>query len=181
MAASIEQRGYRDTTVAEVVRVARTSRRTFYEQFADREACFLALFEQTTGETIARIAAAASPEQPWEAQVALAIDAYIEGVTARPALQQSFVRELPGLAREGAERQRQVIERFARTLVDLVESGRRVQPEVTVGPLPMDVAIIIVSGLRELLVVAIPAGRDLRELRDSARQVVKAIIAAVVL
>ena len=181
MAGSIEQRGYRETTVADVVRIARTSRRTFYEQFADRDECFLALFEQTTGETIARIAGAVSPDQPWETQVDRAIDAYIEGVTARPVLAQSFVRELPGLAREGAERQRQVIERYARTLVELVESGRRVQPDVMVGSLPMDVAIIIVGGLRELVVVAIQAGRDPHELRESARRVVKAIIAAVVL
>ncbi len=47
MAASIEAKGYRETTVADVVRLARTSRRTFYEHFVDRESCFLALFDAT--------------------------------------------------------------------------------------------------------------------------------------
>lgn len=177
---SIGEKGYRETTVADVVRIARTSRRTFYEHFADREACFLALFEQTTGETLERIAAAVHPEDPWEIQVDRAIDAYIEGVTAQPALQQSFVRELPGLAREGAERQREMIERFATALVVLVESGRRVQPEVMHDPLPFDVAVIIVGGLRELLIISIQRGRDPHELRDSAREVVKAIMRAIV-
>jgi hypothetical protein len=37
-----------------------------------------------------------------------------------------------------------------------------------------------VGGLRELLVISIEQGRDLRELRDSSRQVVRAILAAVV-
>jgi AcrR family transcriptional regulator len=180
IAASIEERGYRATTVADVVRLARTSRRTFYEHFADRDACFLALFTETTRQTMQHIAAAVTPDQPWEQQVDEAIDAYIASVTARPALQQSFVRELPGLGREGAEQQRLVTERFAQTLVDLVESTRHKQPGILSGPLPLDVAIIIVGGLRELLVISLQQGRDPHELRDSARQVVKAILGAIV-
>jgi AcrR family transcriptional regulator len=181
MAESIVEKGYRETTVADVVRIARTSRRTFYEHFKDREACFLALFEKTTSETIERIAQAVDPEAPWEEQVDNALDAYIEGVTAHPELQQSFVRELPGLAREGAERQRQVTERFAGALVALVESGRAMQPDVMAASLPLDVAIIIVGGLRELLIVAIQQGRDPHELRASSGEVVKAVMRAVVL
>lgn len=181
MAASIVEQGYRDTTVADVVRLARTSRRTFYEHFADRDACFLALFAQTTARTLERITAAARPDAPWEAQVDAALDAYVESVTERPALQQSFVRELPGLGRHGAEQQRLVIEGFAAALVELVAQARRAQPEVMARPLPPDVAIIVVGGLRELLVVSIERGRDLHELRASAGQVVKAIIASVVL
>src|SRR5438067_4965547 len=50
MAVSIEQKGYRDTSVADVVGIARTSRRTYYEHFKDRDACFLALFDSTSEE-----------------------------------------------------------------------------------------------------------------------------------
>ena len=181
MAAAIEERGYRETTVADVVRIARTSRRTFYEHFADRDACFLALFEQTAQRTIERVAAAVNPSEPWDEQVDCALDAYIASVTERPALQQSFVRELPGLAGEAAVHQRAMIERFGQLLVDLVESSRLGQPELRARPLPRDVAIIIVGGLRELLVISIEQGRDLHELRESSRQVVRAILAAVVL
>jgi AcrR family transcriptional regulator len=180
MAASIEAKGYRETTVADVVRIARTSRRTFYQHFADRDACFLALFEQTAQRTIELVAAAVNSAEPWDQQIDRALDAYIESVTQRPALQLSFVRELPGLAGVGAVRQRAMLERFAQMLVDLVESSRRGQPELEARPLPLDVAIIIVGGLRELLVHSIEQGRDLHELRDSSRQVVRAILAAVV-
>ncbi|MDQ6607841.1 MAG: TetR/AcrR family transcriptional regulator, partial [Actinomycetota bacterium] len=170
----------RETTVADVVRIARTSRRTFYQHFSDRDACFLALFEQTAQRTIERVAAAVDPAEPWDHQVDRALDAYIASVTERPALQQSFVRELPGLAGVGAARQRAMIERFGRLLVDLVESSRRGQPELGARPLPLDVAIFIVGGLRELLVISIEQDRDLHELRERSRQVVRAILAAVV-
>jgi AcrR family transcriptional regulator len=36
MAAAIRESGFRDSTVADVVRHARTSRRTFYEHFASK-------------------------------------------------------------------------------------------------------------------------------------------------
>lgn len=39
------RQGYRDASVARVVEQAGVSRATFYEHFADREACFLAAFE----------------------------------------------------------------------------------------------------------------------------------------
>ena len=43
LAASIAERGYRDTTVADIVRHAQTSKRTFYDEFASKEECFIEL------------------------------------------------------------------------------------------------------------------------------------------
>ena len=176
MAASIEEKGYRDTTVADVVRIARTSRRNFYEHFADREACFLALFDATNEAMMEQIAAAVHPDQPLDEQVDRAVDAYIANVTAQPALYRSFVREVPGLGQAGADRGLATLERFAGMLVGFVASGRRAQPELGLRPLAMDSAIIIVGGLRELLVIALQRGRDMSELRVSAAETIKAIL-----
>jgi AcrR family transcriptional regulator len=176
MAASIEEKGYRDTTVADVVRIARTSRRNFYEHFADREACFLALFDATNDAMMEQIADAVHSDRPLDEQVDRAVDAYIANVSAQPALYRSFVRELPGLGQTGADRGQATLERFAGMLVGFVESGRRAQPELGLRPLAMDTAIIIVGGLRELLVIALQRGRDMHELRASAGETIKAIL-----
>ncbi len=181
MSASIREKGFRETTVADVVRIARTSRRTFYEHFEDREACFLALFDATNDAMMEQIAAAVKPEAPLEEQVDSALDAYIDHVTAQPALYRSFVRELPGLGQEGADRQLAVIERFARLLVELVDSSRREQPEIGARPMTLDTAIMIVGGLRELAVISLQQGRDVRDLRATAATTVKAILHAVLL
>jgi AcrR family transcriptional regulator len=181
MATSIEAKGYRETTVADVVRIARTSRRTFYEHFEDRAACFLALFDAVNDESMEQIASAVEPDLPLDVQVDRALDAYIDSITAHPALYRSFVRELPGLGQAGADRQIAVIERFAQLLIDLVEFGRREQPQLGAKPLTMDTAIMIVGGLRELAVIALQQGRDIRELRASAGQTVKAILAGTLL
>jgi AcrR family transcriptional regulator len=181
MAASIREKGYRDTTVADVVRLARTSRRNFYEHFDDREACFLALFDATNAVMMEQIAAAVDPEASLNAQVDAAVDAYIDNVCEQPALYASFVRELPGLGQAGAERGLVMLERFAALLVTLVDSARAAQPELAVRPLTMDTAIIIVGGLRELAVISLQRDRDVRELRASAGATVKAILAGTLL
>ncbi len=181
MASSVQKKGFRETTVADVVRIARTSRRTFYEHFEDREACFLALFDATNDAMMEQIAAAVNPEAPLEEQVDAALDAYIDHVTAQPGLYRSYVRELPGLGQKGADRQLAVIERFARLLVELVESGRREQPEIGARPLTLDTAIMIVGGLRELAVISLQQGRDVRDLRATAGMTVKAILAGTLL
>jgi len=181
MAASIEEKGFRNTAVADVVRIARTSRRTFYEHFSDREDCFLALFEATTAGMMGVIASALQPESPWEEQVEMAVGGYFDGVAARPALFRSFVRELPALGQAGSDRQRAVTERFADTLVALAEADVHAKGPGTPEPLSRDAAIIIVGGLRELTVSALEQRRDIDELRARAAQIVKAIVAAAAL
>ena len=181
MADSIQAKGYRETFVGDVVRIARTSRRSFYENFADREACFLALFEWAQGEVMERVAAAVTPESPWNRQVDDALAAWLQTLSERPQLWWSFTRELPALGHAGAERQHAAILRFAELLVNLVEAGRRSQPRLGAQPLTLDEAIIIVGGLRELVISASEQGRDVRELRPVAARAVNAILGATVL
>jgi AcrR family transcriptional regulator len=176
MATSIEERGYRDTTVADVVRLARTSRRNFYEHFDDRDGCFLALFDATNQAMLEEIDAAVASNRPLDDQVDAAVDAYISNVAAHPALYSSFVRELPGLGEQGAVRGQATIERFAGMLVGLVDRAREAQPGLVARPLDPDTAIIIIGGMRELLVLSLQQGRDLRELRSNVGRTIKAIL-----
>ncbi len=178
MAASVEEKGYQDTTVADIVRIAQTSRRTFYEHFEDRAACFLALFDATNDEVIAALAEAVDPADDWERQVDQALGAYLGAVAASPALYRSFVRELPALGERGAAHQLAAIERFARQLVGLVELGRREQPSIGAGPLTFDTAVMIVGGIRELMVIAAQQGRNLDEVRPAIVEAVNAIVGA---
>ena len=64
MAAAIRECGYRDTTVADVVRHARTSRRTFYEHFPSKQACFIALLREANAAMVRQIAAAVDRRAP---------------------------------------------------------------------------------------------------------------------
>jgi AcrR family transcriptional regulator len=181
MARSIEEQGYRQTTVADVVRLARTSRRSFYEHFADRDDCFLALFDATNAFVMGRIEESVDSSRPWEEQIDNALTVYLDSITWRPALSQSFAHELAALGEAGATRQRAAVEHFAELLVRLVESGRRERPELVTHPLTMDMATLIVGGLREMVIAAIEQRRDVHELHSLAGKAINAIFTATVL
>ena len=127
------------------------------------------------------IASAVRADASLDEQVDAAIGSFLDSVAARPKLFRSFTWELPALGRAGAERQRAVVERFAALLIEFVESGRREHAELDARPLSRDAALVIVAGLRELTVNAFEERRDVRELRATAVDVVKAVLAAAVL
>jgi AcrR family transcriptional regulator len=181
MEQAIEEKGYRQTTVADVVRIARTSRRSFYEHFADRDACFLALFDANNDAIMQEIAASVSPELPWDEQINRSLAIYLDLIAGRPGLSKSFAHELAALGEAGAERERASHEHFAELLVTLVESGRRERRERANHPFTMDMASMIVGGLHELTINAIQHGRDVHELQPLAAKAISAILNATVL
>jgi AcrR family transcriptional regulator len=181
MAQAIEENGYRRTTVADVVRIARTSRRGFYEQFADRDACFLALFDATNDVLMEELAASLDSELSWEEQINRSLSTYLDAIAATPGLSKSFAYELAALGEAGAARERAVHEHFAELLVALVDSGRRERHEPATPPLTMDMATMIVGGLHALVITAIQRGRDVHELHPLAAKAIEAILNATVL
>ena len=162
--------------------IARTSRRTFYEHFEDREACFLALFDAVNDETMDRIAAAVTPGgADGRAGRPRARGLHRQRYLAPGALPELRPRASRRSGEPGSDRGLAVVERFARLLIGLVESGRAAQPELEARPLSMDAAVMIVGGLRELAVISLQQGRDLRELPASAGAMVKAILSGALL
>ncbi len=61
--------GYEKMSVARVTARAGVSRRTFYDLFVDREACFLAAFTETAERTRTLACEAAGPERDWRSGV----------------------------------------------------------------------------------------------------------------
>jgi AcrR family transcriptional regulator len=76
--------GCAHTSIEAIVKAAGVSSVTFYEHFADKEACFLAAFERAVGETQARLAAAAAPELSWPERFCTALRALLAAVAADP-------------------------------------------------------------------------------------------------
>jgi AcrR family transcriptional regulator len=168
-----EHDGFRAVTVAEVVARARTSRRTFYQHFDDREACFLALFDVVSERLLTLIAEAATGEGPFGERVDRAMAAYLGALAAEPVLARTCIEEAGSLGPDGAARVRAMNERWARHIMRLVEEAREHEPELR--PLPVEVATIITGGFRDLVLEALAQGRDLTELQDVAGDVFRRI------
>ena len=109
---SIAEDGYPKTTIADIVRRARTSRRTFYEHFASKDECFVALLAEANATQIRQITAAVDPTAAWDTQVRQAIEAWIASVDSRPALMLSWIRDVPALGLTARVLQRDAMENF---------------------------------------------------------------------
>jgi AcrR family transcriptional regulator len=162
--------------VAEVVKHARTSRRTFYQHFADRDACFLALFDVVSGDLLDTIADAATGDAPFAERLDRAVAAYLGAVAAEPVLTRACIQETPALGPDGLDRVRALHERWARQIVLLVEEASEHDPSLR--PLPLEIATIITGGFRDLVILALDQGRDLTELQDVAIDVLRRITVA---
>ncbi len=163
---SIGERGYRDTTVADIVRHARTSKRTFYGQFSSKEECFIELLRTNNEETIAAIRSAVDPEASWREQIRQAVEAYVETIKSRPAIALSWIRELPALGPGVRPVQRQGMERMTTMLMDLSANPgfRRAQ----LPPLTHPMAVVLFGGLRELTALTVEDGVDPEDIVEPA-------------
>ncbi|MCW2997474.1 MAG: TetR/AcrR family transcriptional regulator [Solirubrobacterales bacterium] len=176
MADAIREDGLQATTVAGVVRRARTSRRTFYQHFDDLDGCYLALFDAFNEHLLNAILEAATGEGPWPDRIDRTLGAYLGTLAAEPELTRSYVQDAGSLGEAGALHVRRIIEQFARELSRLVEEASGHDPSLR--PLPYDAAIVLVGGLRYLVIVAIADGRDLAELAGICGDLVRRLTLA---
>ena len=166
LATSIGERGYRDTTVADIVRHARTSKRTFYEQFASKEECLIDLLRTNNEDLIASIRAAVDPDASWQDQIRQAVDAYVDHIESRPAITLSWIREAPALGAVARPLHRLAMQHLTDMLVDLTDSPgfRRAQ----LPPVSRPLALILLGGLRELTALLVEDDRDVRDIVEPA-------------
>lgn len=83
--AAVGARGYAATSVAELGRLAGVSKRTFYEQFANKEACLLATYDAITDCALSRVAAARDAGRDAEAGLRGAVEAFVLAAAEHPA------------------------------------------------------------------------------------------------
>jgi AcrR family transcriptional regulator len=174
LAASIGERGYRETTVADIVRHARTSKRTFYEQFASKEECLIELLRTNNEALIANIQAAVDPEAQWQDQIRQAAEAYVDHIASRPAITLSWIREAPALGAAARPLHRLAMEQLTDMLVNLTDSpGFR---RAKLPPISHPLALILLGGLRELTALFVEDDRDLRGITEPAITAATAIL-----
>ncbi|MGH7858983.1 MAG: TetR/AcrR family transcriptional regulator [Candidatus Binatia bacterium] len=151
IARSVASKGYAATTVADVVTLARLSRRTFYEQFADKEECFLAAFDDGVEFLLRQIRErlSAHPEADWRTRVRLSIEAYLAGFVARPTFAWALTIEAVAVGPRILERRAAIFSRWVaqwRALQQIARAGDPRIPET-----PDDRLLMLVAGIEELV------------------------------
>jgi AcrR family transcriptional regulator len=166
LAAAIDERGYRASTVADIVRYARTSKRTFYDQFTTKEQCFHELLHADVGKLAEDIRDAVDPDAAWQTQIRQAVEAYVGHIESTPALTLSWIRELPSLDAAARPSQRRNTHLLTSLLVNL--SDTPAMRDADLPPLTQAKAVILVGGLRELTAQAVEDGHSVRDIVEPA-------------
>ncbi|HVY95754.1 MAG TPA: TetR/AcrR family transcriptional regulator [Solirubrobacterales bacterium] len=150
---TVAERGYNATTVANITKAASVSRRTFYEHFADKEACFLAAYEMVSDHIRDSMQVAARAFEDWPQQVRAALATMLRFLAGEPELARVVMIEPVAAGGKIAARHRESMQGF----VEILKAGRPAHGGER--PLPEATEATLVGGIVSLIVREINAGR----------------------
>ena len=95
----VAARGYAATSVADVIALAGVSRRTFYEHFEDKEACFLASYDTGAEAIFSAMVDAADGLEGWREILDSVLTTWLEFLEADLAFTRAYMIEVLGRRR----------------------------------------------------------------------------------
>jgi AcrR family transcriptional regulator len=145
IAAAVADKGYAQTTVADVIARAGVSRETFYEQFGGKEDAFLAALD-AGADGLVWILASASEEAddatPLERLDHL-LKAYLATLAAAPEFAKAFLIDAYGAGAEATARRIELQQRF----VELIAGVLELDPDSPEDAFSCEVLVAAVSSL----------------------------------
>lgn len=178
MAHAVAAKGYAETTIADIVREASVSRRTFYEHFSTKAECLIALYEAASRNALKVLRGAIDPAHGWQDQVETALSAYLSCMAQNPVLMRTLFVEILGLGSPGLAARRRVNQEIAGFMLGVING----KPSAPSAPgrrsaLTAELAMAVVGGINELVLQAIEDGRvqSLQELVAPASRLVRAV------
>jgi AcrR family transcriptional regulator len=153
MVAAVDEKGYLATSVADVLARARVSRSAFYEQFRDKEDCFLACYDRGAGLLFDAATTALAAEGPWPLRVRRVYEALLETFAEHAPLARVCMVEALAAGPAANLRYRDALRGF----VSLVEHAIMVDEDAPRVPTTMIFGLV--GGSSALIYEEIAAGR----------------------
>jgi AcrR family transcriptional regulator len=178
IADSVAANGYAATSVADVIALAGVSRKTFYEHFADKEACFLAAYDSGAEAIYGAMLESVDGLDSWEEILDSVLTTWLEFLDADLAFTRAYMIEFWGAGDAARERWKLRRDRTAGLLKALHERIREADPTVTV--VPDTVVAAAVGGVNRVVISTVldHDGESLTSLKPDLLQFVKMILAA---
>jgi AcrR family transcriptional regulator len=132
MGQCVSEQGYADTTIADVVRVARTSRTAFYKHFADKEECFLETYRQMTDMRIGASLNAAAQVEDWDEKLDAGIAAYFRWMAEHPEVAITTVVEVHCAGRRALNLRSRALSGWTKTIEGVAVLARQAGEDVEI-------------------------------------------------
>lgn len=145
-------RGYAQTTVADVVAEAKLAETDFNKHFETKEECFLAAFDMAAGRLVERTLDACEAGRPWIERMRAGLEKLVEELVDDPASARVAIVEAVAAGAAARRRYLAALERLSSRL----EPGR----ELSAGrDLPQNISLMAAGSVSGLLFDEIAAGR----------------------
>lgn len=149
-------KGYAATSVGDIIRFARVSRSTFYEQFPDKEHCFIAAYEERARLTLEHVREGCEQAGSSMQRIQAGIRALLAVLADEPAYARMALVEVLAAGPVAAASRDRVHGRFVELLVDWHAAARR--ESEAVPAMPEDVLACAVGGVGDLLARTVREG-----------------------
>lgn len=129
MLEAVGAEGYDATSVRTVLDHTGLYRQAFYDNFADKDACYLAALEMGIGRLEAIVRRAGASEESWRGQLAAGLGALLDYLDAEPDIGRGIVVEVHAAGPEALARRAEAMKRVA-DFIDLArqEAGESESP-----------------------------------------------------
>jgi AcrR family transcriptional regulator len=128
MIAAVGTKGYGATTIGDITRRARVSRDTFYEQFANKQACFLAAYDATMRELLDQMVVAGTSQPDYVEGMRAGVRAYLKFWSERPDAARVCTLEVMAAGSEALAHRERTLLSFARLYRTVAKRARAEQP-----------------------------------------------------
>ena len=184
--------GYAATSVGDIIGAAGVSRSTFYEQFKDKQACFIAAYEEGARVQLDQVRAACEQARPAVARLQFGVRAFLEALDRDPMYARVSMVEVLAAGHEAVASRDAVHGEYA-ALLRTWHADVRAENEL-VPAMPDEIFDCAVGGVADLLgqtvrgdeverlatmapvivtfllnLAAVPAGRDLAAALSASR------------
>jgi AcrR family transcriptional regulator len=149
----VAAKGYAAATIGDLTREAGISRTTFYELFEDKEACFLAAYDNAVDAFVRRVGAAFESEERWPARARAGLATLLDALAEEPRLARLALVDIGAAGPAAQRRYRAAIQR----LTPLFEEGRDFAPDSR--RLPANTSRMAIGGVTGLISDELVAGR----------------------
>jgi len=148
----VGRKGYKATSVADVIEEADVSRTTFYKHFEDKHECFLAAYDLVTERVLDAVIANCDAEQPWLERMRVGLATVVEMFALDPELARTAIVEVAAAGADARQRHWNAVARFTEFLAD----GERVAGD---RELPENIALMAAGAVSGLIFDELLTGR----------------------
>jgi AcrR family transcriptional regulator len=148
----VGRKGYKATSVADVIEEADVSRTTFYKHFDDKHECFLAAYDMVVERVVAEVVANCDGERDWVERVRIGLTTIVDLFALDPELARTAIVEVSAAGADARQRHWDALNKFT----GFLEDGKEVAGD---RELPDNIALMAAGAVSGLIFDELLTGR----------------------